>query len=598
VSEIIVGIDLGTTNSEIAVYRAGRPQVLADDAGRLILPSVVGLDDAGGLLVGEEARNQFLLAPERTVRSIKRRMGSDDTVSLAGQSYRPQEISAIILKRLKETAERRLGQAVAKAVITVPAYFSDTQRQATREAGEIAGLEVVRIINEPTAAALVYEAGQHQGKRILVYDLGGGTFDVSIVRIEEGVVEVISSHGNNHLGGDDFDQKIVGHILDHLKIKQGVEVSGSPQAMARILRSAEAAKKHLSDHPFARIEEEYLIESGGRPVHLALELEREHYETMIAPFIEETMEAIHIALKGAGLTASQVEEILLVGGATRTPMIRRRLEQVFGLAPRGEVDADLCVAMGAAIQGAAIAGDEVSAVLVDVTPYTFGTSALGELDGEPYPYCFIPIIPKNTPIPVRKSEVFYTIRDHQREVEVRIYQGEDRDARRNIQLGEFRVDGLSNAPAGNPIVLDLALDRDGILKVSAREKKTGLEHRITIDRALSRYDQGDLERARLRIDSLFDDRDDDDREDAEGDEGDDDIQGAEGGSDGAGITADADLDGLLARAGAKLDSVGEEDRNELIDLIETTRDALAAGDRAAVATARQQLTDLLFYLET
>ena len=334
-SEIIVGIDLGTTNSEIAVYRAGRPQVLADDAGRLILPSVVGLDDAGGLLVGEEARNQFLLAPERTVRSIKRRMGSDDTVSLAGQSYRPQEISAIILKRLKETAERRLGQAVAKAVITVPAYFSDTQRQATREAGEIAGLEVVRIINEPTAAALVYEAGQHQGKRILVYDLGGGTFDVSIVRIEEGVVEVISSHGNNHLGGDDFDQKIVGHILDHLKIKQGVEVSGSPQAMARILRSAEAAKKHLSDHPFARIEEEYLIESGGRPVHLALELEREHYETMIAPFIEETMEAIHIALKGAGLTASQVEEILLVGGATRTPMIRRRLEQVFGLAPRG-----------------------------------------------------------------------------------------------------------------------------------------------------------------------------------------------------------------------------------------------------------------------
>jgi molecular chaperone DnaK (HSP70) len=587
VNDVIVGIDLGTTNSEIAVYRAGRPQVLADGAGRLILPSVVGIDDAGGLLVGEEARNQFLLAPERTVRSIKRRMGSDDKVTLAGQDYTPQEISAIILKRLKETAEQRLGQAVTRAVITVPAYFSDAQRQATREAGEIAGLEVVRIINEPTAAALVYEAGQHQGKRILVYDLGGGTFDVSIVRIEEGVVEVISSHGNNQLGGDDFDQKIVGHILEHLKIKQAVDVSGSPQAMARILRGAEAAKKQLSDHPYARIDEEYLIESEGKPVHLSLELEREQYEAMIAPFIEETMEAIHIALKGAGLTASQVEEILLVGGATRTPVIRKRLQQVFGLEPRGEVDADLCVAMGAAIQGAAIGGQEVSAVLVDVTPYTFGTSALGELDGEPYPYCFIPIIPKNTPIPVRKSEVFFTISDYQRQVEVRIYQGEDRDARRNIQLGQFRVEGLSKAPAGNPIVLDLDLDRDGILKVSAREKKTGLEHRITIDRALSRFDQNDLDHARQRIHALFDDDGDNDDK-----EGPDDEAGA------FSTTTDPDLEELLIRAGGKLDSVGEEDRGELIDLIEIIRDALAAGDRTAIENARQQLTDLLFYLET
>ena len=358
----IVGIDLGTTNSEIALYRGGRPEILADEQGRKILPSVVGVTEAGELLVGEEARNQLLLYPDRTVRSIKRRMGQAETVRMAGHDYTPQEISAIILKRLKEIGERRLGRPVVKAVITVPAYFSDTQRQATREAGEIAGLEVVRIINEPTAAALVYEAGQHQGKRILVYDLGGGTFDVSVVRIEEGVVEVISSHGNNHLGGDDFDQKIVAHVLDHLRLKQGVDVSDKPRAMARILRAAEAAKKHLSDHPYARIEEEYLTEVGAKPVHLSLELVRDEYEQMIAPFVEETLQAIHSALRAADLTATQVDEILLVGGATRTPMIRRRLLEIFGLEPRGEVDADLCVAMGAAIQGAAIGGAEVSAV--------------------------------------------------------------------------------------------------------------------------------------------------------------------------------------------------------------------------------------------
>src|SRR5580700_7518949 len=336
----ILGIDLGTTNSEIAIYRNGRPEVLADARGRVILPSVVGLSQTGELLVGDEARNQFLLYPERTVRSIKRRMGSDDRVRLGERDYTPQEISAIILSRLKEIAQHRLGRPIQKAVITVPAYFSDAQRQATREAGEIAGLEVVRIINEPTAAALVYEAGAHQGKRILVYDLGGGTFDVSVVRIEEGVVEVISSHGNNHLGGDDFDQKIVAHIAEHVKISQAVDLSDQPRAMARILRAAETAKKHLSDHPFARIEEEYLAEVDGKPVHLSMELARHDYEAMIAPYVEETLQAIHTALRSANLTATQVEETLLVGGATRTPMIRQRLKQVFGHEPRGEVDAD------------------------------------------------------------------------------------------------------------------------------------------------------------------------------------------------------------------------------------------------------------------
>jgi molecular chaperone DnaK len=582
--EEIVGIDLGTTNSEIAVYKNGRAEVLADERGQRILPSVVGIAETGDLLVGEDARNQLVLYPERTIRSIKRRMGSNDKVHLAGTAYTPQEISAIILKRLKAIAEQSLGRPVHKAVITVPAYFSDAQRQATREAGEIAGLEVVRIVNEPTAAALVYEAAQHEGKRILVYDLGGGTFDASVVRIEAGVVEVISSHGNNHLGGDDFDHKIVEHVLDHLKIKQGVDVSDQPKAMARILRAAEAAKKHLSDHPFARIEEEYLADSAGKPIHLALELSREDYEAMIAPFIDETLEAVHVALASAALTSSQVDEILLVGGATRTPLIRKRLHEAFAREARGEVDPDLCVALGAAIQGGAIAGAEVSAVLVDVTPYTFGTSALGELNGELYPYHYVPIIPKNTAIPVRKSEVFFTVVDEQEKVEVRIFQGENPDALENIQIGEFRVEGLSKAPAGNPIIIDLALDRDGILQVSATEKTTGLERRITIDRAMSRYEKDELDTARQRIANLF--------EAADAEELPLPSRGA------TGTPVEAAVATLVAKARAKLDDVGDEDRAELIDMVETIKNCQEHGDVAGLDKASKQLNDLMFYLET
>jgi molecular chaperone DnaK len=582
-SDEIVGIDLGTTNSEIAVYRDGRPEVLFDELDRKILPSVVGVGETGDLLVGEEARNQLILYPERTVRSIKRRMGSGEKVHLAGQEYTPQEISAIILKRLKDIAERRLGRSVRKAVITVPAYFSDAQRQATRDAGVIAGLEVVRIINEPTAAAMVYETTQHQGKRILVYDLGGGTFDASIVRIESGVVEVISSHGNNHLGGDDFDHKIVEHVLDHLRMKQGVDISDQPKAMARVLRSAEAAKRQLSDHPFALIEEEYLAESAGKPVHLSLELSREDYEDMIAPFIEETLGAVHIALESASLTSSQVDEILLVGGATRTPMIRRRLRESFGKEARGEVDPDLCVAMGASINGAAIAGMDVSAVLVDVTPYTFGTSALGELNGDLYPYTYVPIIAKNTAIPVRKSEVFFTVVDNQTSVEVRIFQGENEDAMTNIQLGEFRVEGLSKAPAGNPIIIDLALDRDGILDVSAKEKLTGLERRITIDRAMSRYNQDELRDARQRIAELFD------AEDAEASSGPVDREAV--------VAGDADVTELIAKAQAKLHTALDEDRAELKALIEMIKDCEERGDATGCKDASSQIRDLLFYLE-
>ncbi|RLA23809.1 MAG: heat-shock protein Hsp70, partial [Gammaproteobacteria bacterium] len=322
--EIIIGIDLGTTNSEVSVVENGKVTVISD-GDKKMLPSFVGLDDNGKVIVGETALNQYLVYPERTLKSIKRLMGQDTQVELAGQTYSPQEISAIILQRLKAIAESHLGQAVSKAVITVPAFFSDAQRQATREAGEIAGLEVVRIINEPTAAALAYDASQSESRHVLVYDLGGGTFDVSVVNIESGVVEVLSSHGDNQLGGDDFDQQIVNYLIEHLQEQYQVDVSVHSKAMARITRAAEKAKILLSGQPYAQIDEEYLLEHQGDALHLSLELSRMAYEQMIDDYINATLDAVHIALKGAKFTTTDIDEIILVGGSSRTPCIRERL---------------------------------------------------------------------------------------------------------------------------------------------------------------------------------------------------------------------------------------------------------------------------------
>ena len=504
--ETIIGIDLGTTNSEVAVLEEGLPVVIANNKGEKILPSFVGVSQQGEILVGDGARNQYVVFPERTVKSIKRKMGSDEKLDMADQSYTPQELSAMLLKHLKKIAEDHLKKPVAKAVITVPAYFNDAQRQATREAGEIAGLEVVRMINEPTAAALSYETGHQEGKRILVYDLGGGTFDVSVVQIQDGVVEVISSHGNNNLGGDDFDQKIAMFIHDHLRTSQGLVVEKldtAKQVEARILRAAIQAKKTLSDKPFVTIEEEYLATLDGVPVNLSLELSREQYENMIMPFIEETLDAVHTALKDASMTASDVEEILLVGGSTRTPLVSQMLAAEIGLEPRGEVDPDLCVATGAAIQAGMIAGESVSAVLVDVTPYTFGTSVFGELDGMPHPAVFAPIIKKNTSIPVTRSEVYFTVYENQEAVDVNIFQGEELDATQNLPIGQFLVEGLSKAPANSPIVLELALDNDGILNVAAVEKNTGLKKGITIENAFAKMDSAQMQISKDRVDTLF-----------------------------------------------------------------------------------------------
>ncbi len=571
----IIGIDLGTTNSEVAVLEEGRPAVITDENGNKLLPSVVGLDESGQLLVGEAALNQYALSPERTVKSIKRKMGNDDTVHLGDKTFTPQEVSAIILRTLKQRAENHLGQVVTKAVITVPAYFNDAQRQATREAGEIAGLEVVRIINEPTAAALVYETDLTQPRKILVYDLGGGTFDVSVVQIQSGVVEVIASHGDNHLGGDDFDQEIVSLFAERLREDYGLDVTSDRKAMARLLHAAVAAKLTLSDRPYVQIREEFLAEKDGVPIHFEMELAREEYEALIAPYVERTLEALHIALNSAGLTVTAIDEILLVGGATRTPLVQELLERELGQTPKAAIDPDLCVAMGAAVQAGMIAGEQVASVLVDITPYTFGTSAFGEIDGVPTPALFVPVIRKNTPLPVSKSEVFYTLMDNQERVDVKVYQGENQDAEQNTLIGEFKIEGLRKAPAGDPIVMRFDLDLNGILKVTATEKATGLEKTIRIENAVERMDLEQIAAARGKVVSLFGDQ-------------------AEVAADPAFQQASE----LVKKAQALLAQVSEEDREELQQLIQAIHSALANKDTDALVEPLETLTDVLYYLDS
>ena len=581
----IVGIDLGTTNSSVAIVENGRVTVIKDDDSAIV-PSMVGITEDGRLLVGQPARNQYVAFPERTVRSIKRKMGTDEIVNLGGKLCSPPEISAIILKRLKQIAENHLHGEVKKAVITVPAYFSDAQRQATRLAGEIAGLEVVRIINEPTAAALAYETGTQQSKNILVYDLGGGTFDVSIVSLQMGVVEVLSSHGNNHLGGDDFDHCIVQYLLEKLR-ERGVDAENDAKAMARLTRSAENAKIHLSNYPFAVVREEFLTDHNGQPVHLEEELERHEYEALIEDYIHETLDAVHIALEGANLQVQDIDEILLVGGSTRTPMVQERLTSIFSKAPRGEINPDLCVAMGAAIQGATIAGESISSVLVDITPYTFGTSAIDWRESKGYyPYCYVPIIKKNSALPTTRQEVFYTNHDGQLQVEVNIYQGEDPDALNNIRIGQFRVEGLSDVPSGNPVLLELSLDVNGILKVTASEKTTGLKKTVTIDNACSQADnQRTLQEAHEKINLLF------------GEDGTTEQQEALTGTASAEHKLVVQARALAEKGQRLLEAANPDDAEDLINQIEAIQEAISAGDVAKLELLVGEITDLIYFIE-
>jgi molecular chaperone DnaK len=605
----IIGIDLGTTNSEVAIVSDGQPVVLGVNP---ILPSVVGLSAEGKLLVGEAARNQYVLAPERTIKSIKRKMGLDAGIDLGGQRYRPQEISAMILRALRDRASQQIGQPVRRAVITVPAYFNDAQRRATREAGELAGLEVVRILNEPTAAALAYDPGRRERETVLVYDLGGGTFDVSIVMCENGVVEVLASHGDTALGGDDFDELLLNLVCDRFADQHAIDLRQDRVAKARLLRSVEAAKRRLSDHPFAPVEEEFIAEKGGRSLHVAEELSRAEYEAMIRTLIDRTMDCVQRALNDAEVVGQSIDQVVLVGGATRTPLIGRLLEERLDRPAHREVNPDLIVAMGAALQGAIISGADVGAVLVDITPHSLGIKALDEETngfGLPFLHRFVPIIDRNSPLPAVRSEAFRTISDRQRVVEIDVYQGEDPDVRRNHRVGRFLVEGLAPVEAGNQIVVQLDLNLDGMLKVSAREKATGLQRQITIDNPLARFEREESAAARDRLDELWDNSFgsgyvfDESAEEAE-------AEAIPPAHDGGGAIAPKLTTGsregqretvqaraLLEKAERLLGQVQPEDRTELERLMAKVGAALAERQWALLEAATNELTDALFYLE-
>ena len=496
----IVGIDLGTTNSEAAIIREGRPFVISDAAGKEIVPSFVGLSPTGEMLVGEPAHNQYVVAPGRTIKSIKRKMGSDERVSLGEQSYTPQEISAFILKRLKSMAEEFLGEAIEQAVITVPAYFTDKQRQATKDAGEIAGLEVVRIINEPTAAALAYGLEREEDQFLIVYDLGGGTFDISVIEINSGVVEVRASRGDTKLGGDDFDAAIVKYIAEDFLQQHGVDLREDQRSLARLTRAAERAKIELSGAPFAQIQEEFIATKGSKPLHLEMEFERSRFETLISGMLESTIDCIQQALEDASLSADEINKVLLVGGSTRIPLVSNMIEDIMQVQPHLEIDPDLCVAMGAGVQAGLIAGEPIDAVLVDVTPHSLGIETAEWRMGMPIPDRYNVIIRRNTPIPVSKSEVYTTLSPDQEAVEVKVYQGEEPTASHNTLLGEFFMDGVKKTARGQPeIVVNFDYDMNGIVSVSAQDKQTEKEQKITVTATPDRFTEDQKVEAVERI---------------------------------------------------------------------------------------------------
>jgi molecular chaperone DnaK (HSP70) len=599
----IIGIDLGTTNSEVAALMHGQVHVLASD-GEQIMPSVVGLSPDGRLLVGTSARNQYVLYPDRTVRSIKRLMGSDQRVALGEQMYTPPEISAMILRALKARAEAALGAPVSRAVITVPAYFSDAQRQATRDAGHIAGLEVVRILNEPTAAALAYGADRQGERTILVYDLGGGTFDVSLVQVHSDITEVLASHGNNRLGGDDFDQLLLDCVHNRFVDTGGVDIRADRRAMSRLLHAVEEAKKRLSFEPHARLREEHLAERNGVPVHLDVEVARSEYEQLIRPLLEGTLDSVHRALSDAGKRPDQVDEILLVGGATRTPLITTLLQDTTGLTPRQELHPDLCVAFGAGVLAARLAGHAVERVLVDVSPYSFGPSYFGLLNGVPSEHCYRPIISRNTPLPVSRTESYFTMVDEQQAWQVSIYQGDDPNALNNLLVGRFLAEGFSRVPAGNEILCRMDLDLDGILRVTATEKRTGLAKQITIEGATTAMSESDMAQARLRMQELFEADDEEVDFDADDDEEVIEIEARDLSPDVSAAEADRDrrvqiseARALLERSRRLLDKMTPEDREEAIALHEHIEDALKTAQWQPLHAAMTTLADLLFYVE-
>lgn len=483
----IIGIDLGTTNSCVAVMEGGEPTVIANAEGSRTTPSVVAFSKDGERMVGHVAKRQAITNPDRTISSIKREMGTNYTVAVDGKNYTPQEISAIILQKLKSDAEAYIGSPVTQAVITVPAYFTDAQRQATKDAGKIAGLEVMRIINEPTAAALAYGVDKENDQKIMVYDLGGGTFDVSIIEMGDGVQEVLATAGNNRLGGDDFDKRIMDYIIGDFKSQTGIDLTGDKMAMQRIKEAAEKAKIDLSGVTSADINLPFISADQTGPKHYEATLTRAKFNELTADLVDSTMGPVRQALSDAGLNPSDIDKVLMVGGSSRIPAVNEAIKKFMGKEPFKGVNPDECVAVGAAIQGGVLGGDVKGMVLLDVTPLSLGIETMGGVSTK--------IIDRNTTIPTKKSQIFSTAADGQTSVEVHVLQGEREFAKDNKTLGVFHLDGIAPAPRGIPqIEVTFDIDANGIVHVSAKDKGTGKEQDITITSSTS-MSKDDIERA-------------------------------------------------------------------------------------------------------